>query len=103
MDADGRQQNLDALVEQIEAGERDLTDADRDAILDFNARLELHRSNYGVHRHEKLLRHATIAAERAKAVISRSGPKKILTLSVLNQSTTPINMRSKGLVETPNI
>jgi integrase len=60
---DARRRNLDRLIEQIESGERGGDAADRDALLDFSDRLELHGSEYSVHRHEKLLRHCTIAAE----------------------------------------
>lgn len=59
----GRKSALDRLIEQVESGDRGGSDADREALLAFNDRLELHGSRYSVDRREKLLRHCTIAAE----------------------------------------
>ncbi|QLG49112.1 tyrosine-type recombinase/integrase [Natrinema halophilum] len=60
-----KQLALDRLVEQIEDGERDVSDADRELLLDFSKALALVPSRIGVARHEKLLRHCTILAERS--------------------------------------
>ena len=64
MNDDTRRQALDRLIDQLEAGTRGGSDADREALLAFSDRLALLRSEYSVDRHEKLLRHCTIAAEK---------------------------------------
>ena len=56
---------LDRLVEQIEDCEREVSEADRELLLEFNRSLELVPSRIGVDRREKLLRHCTILAERS--------------------------------------
>ncbi|MFC3957582.1 tyrosine-type recombinase/integrase [Halovivax cerinus] len=56
---------LERLREQIEVGERDVSEADRELLLEFSDALELVPSRIGVDRHEKLLRHCTILAERS--------------------------------------
>jgi site-specific recombinase XerC len=56
---------LDRLKEQLKDGDRDVSNADRDLLLEFSEELELVPSRIGVHRHEKLLRHCTILAERS--------------------------------------
>ena len=53
------------LRDQLESGERGGCDDDRDALLEFSDRLKRMRSDYTWHRHEKLLRHSTIASENA--------------------------------------
>jgi integrase len=54
---------LDRLREQFETGEREVTEADADLLLAFDARTGLLPSEYGKQRREKLLRHCTIIAE----------------------------------------
>lgn len=54
---------LDRLREQLETGERGVTEADADLLLAFDARMGLLPSEYGKQRREKLLRHCTIIAE----------------------------------------
>jgi integrase len=54
---------LDRLIDQLEAGERDISEEDRDLLLAFSDRLALLKTEYSSQRHEKLLRHVTIAAE----------------------------------------
>lgn len=54
---------LDRLITQIEDGERGGDEADRELLLAFSDRLSLLKSEYSSQRHEKLLRHCTIAAE----------------------------------------
>jgi integrase len=53
---------LTLLKERIENSDS-LSEDDRKALLEFSDRLNLLRSEYSVQRHEKLLRHCTIAAE----------------------------------------
>lgn len=53
---------LDNLLERIEDSD-DLDDDDREMLRSFSDRLTLLQSEYGTHRHTKLLRHCTIAAE----------------------------------------
>lgn len=54
---------LDRLVERIRTS-GELSDADRDALLDFHREIELLGKKYSIHRHLKLLRHCTIMAEQ---------------------------------------
>lgn len=54
---------LDRLREQIEGGDRDVSEADAELLLAFDDRMALLPSEYGTQRREKLLRHCTIAAE----------------------------------------
>ena len=60
-----KRQALDRLREQLEEGERDVSEDDRELLVEFSDTLELIPSRIGVDRHEKLLRHCTILAERA--------------------------------------
>ena len=68
MDADGRQARLNRLIEDIDEGERGGSQKDREALLEFSDRLALLRSEYSVHRHEKLLRHCTIISENVGGI-----------------------------------
>lgn len=61
-DTERRRKNLKRLRERIEESD-DLSEEDRESLLDFDDRLALLKSEYGVHRREKLLRHCTIMAE----------------------------------------
>jgi len=54
--------NLERFRERIEESE-ELTGENRERLLEFDDELALLKSEYGVHRHEKLLRHCTIIAE----------------------------------------
>lgn len=54
---------LERLLERIEAGDRDVNEADREVLLDFSDQLYLLVSEYSDHRHLKLLRHCTKMAE----------------------------------------
>jgi len=58
---------LENLRERIKAGE-DITDTDRESLLEFDDALTLLKSNYSAYRHLKLLRHVTILAERAGGI-----------------------------------
>jgi len=58
---------LENLRERIKAGE-DITDTDRESLLEFDDALTLLKSNYSAYRHVKLLRHVTILAERAGGI-----------------------------------
>jgi len=61
-DAERRRKILENLRERIrESGEID--EDDEEVLIEFDDRLALLKSTYGVHRHEKLLRHCTIIAE----------------------------------------
>jgi integrase len=53
---------LENLHDRIETSD-ELDDDDREALQEFSDRLALLRSEYSTQRHEKLLRHCTIAAE----------------------------------------
>ena len=53
---------IDRLRERIRDSD-ELSEADRNALLDFSDELFLRRSEYSGHRHEKLLRHCTRMAE----------------------------------------
>ncbi|WP_254535274.1 tyrosine-type recombinase/integrase [Halomarina litorea] len=55
-------QKLIRLKERIRDSE-DLSDDDREALLDFSRQMDLLQTVYSDHRHEKLLRHCTIMAE----------------------------------------
>jgi len=52
---------LESLRDSIEESDS-FSERDRDCLLAFDDRLALLRSEYGVHRHEKLLRHLWIVA-----------------------------------------
>jgi len=73
--------NLDRLYERIESSD-DLTDDDRDILLQFSDRLSLLRTEYTDHRHEKLLRHCTIMGEKvgglAKALEEQEAAEKLV-------------------------
>lgn len=58
---------LDTLRERIETSD-DITEVDREALLDFDRTLSLLNSEYSDHRHLKLLRHVTILAEKVGGV-----------------------------------
>jgi integrase len=74
--------NIEALREKIDAGERGGCPADRSALLTFSDQLELLSSEYSDHRHEKLLRHCTIIAEKcgglADALNDRDAAEEIV-------------------------
>lgn len=57
------ERQLHRLREQLETGERDVTEADAALLLAFDGRMGLLPSEYGKQRREKLLRHCTIIAE----------------------------------------
>lgn len=61
-DKEKRRENLERLCERIEESD-EINGDDREALLEFDDRLALLKSEYGVHRREKLLRHCTIIAE----------------------------------------
>jgi len=64
---------IDTLRERIEADERDLPDADRNALLGFADELALRKHETGHHRQLKLLRHCTrIGEEVGDDVLTRS-------------------------------
>ena len=73
---------LNRLIEQLEEGERDLDEEDREILLAFSDRLGLLKSEYSAQRHEKLLRHCTIVAEKvgglADALEDRDQAEKIV-------------------------
>lgn len=54
--------NIETLRDRISTSD-ELSDADREALLEFSDELYLRTSQYSDHRHEKLLRHCTIIAE----------------------------------------
>jgi len=54
---------LDRLRDELETGDRDVTDDEADLLLAFDDRMALLPSEYGSQRREKLLRHCTIVAE----------------------------------------
>ncbi|AXG11667.1 tyrosine-type recombinase/integrase [Haloplanus rubicundus] len=54
---------LEMLREQLEGGEREVADEDRELLLAFDDRMALLPSEYGKQRREKLLRHCTVMAE----------------------------------------
>lgn len=55
--------SVDTLRERIATGERDVSPADRDILIEFSDELRLLKTEYSDYRHEKLLRHATRMAE----------------------------------------
>lgn len=61
---------VDNLRNRIEGGYRggELTEGDRDALIEFSDQLFLLSSQYSNYRHEKLLRHCTIMAEQAGGI-----------------------------------
>jgi hypothetical protein len=74
---------LDRLREQIETGERDVSQADTELLLAFDGRMGLLPSESGKQRREKLLRHCTIMAEAdgndlAAALEDRSEAERIV-------------------------
>jgi len=56
-----RRSALESLRENISTSDL-ISERDRDVLLAFDDKLALLRSEYGVHRHEKLLRHLWIVA-----------------------------------------
>lgn len=60
-----RERALENLRERVKENGKDgsLSDADREILLDFSDELYLRKSQYSVHRHEKLLRHCVRMAE----------------------------------------
>lgn len=63
---------IQTLRERVESGEA-IGGSDRDLILEFSERLDLLAQDYSDHRHEKLLRHCTIMAERLEdGLLARS-------------------------------
>ncbi|MUV58272.1 site-specific integrase [Halogeometricum sp. CBA1124] len=54
--------NIERLCERIRDSE-EISEPDRDVLLTFSKKLDLLRSQYSEHRHEKLLRHCTRMAE----------------------------------------
>ncbi len=67
-----RQQSLDTLRERIKNNGKGskLSTEDRDVLLDFSDELYLRKTEYSVHRHEKLLRHCTRMAEHVGGLAS---------------------------------
>lgn len=63
MALDPQQKQVETLRERIQNGERDVSEADTQALIDFSNQLKLMREKYGWHRHLKLLRHCTRMAE----------------------------------------
>jgi len=57
------QKRVETLRERIQNGERDVSEADAQALIEFSNQLKLMREKYGWHRHLKLLRHCTRMAE----------------------------------------
>ena len=72
---------LETLRERIETS-ADISDDDRDVLVEFDDALTLLNSEYSTHRHLKLLRHVTIIAEGAgglnDALNDRSAAKEIV-------------------------
>jgi hypothetical protein len=60
-----KRQNHDRLRNRLEVGEREVSEADCEALLELSDTLALVLSRIGVDRHEKLFRHCTILAEKA--------------------------------------
>lgn len=106
-----REDALNRLIEQIENGDREVSERDRELLLEFSDQLMLQRSRYSVARHEKLLRHCTIAAEEvggiAEALEDREAAENIVRWihdNYTNEETnkdyrTAIRMFGKHLVE----
>ena len=63
MALDPQQKQVETLRERIQNGERDVSEADAQVLIDFSNQLKLMREKYGWHRHLKLLRHCTRMAE----------------------------------------
>ncbi len=59
----GAQDQVETLEDAIEGGERDVSERDADALLEFSSRMALLSSEYSAHRNLKLLRHCTRMAE----------------------------------------
>jgi integrase len=72
---------IDTLRERIHESD-DISDADRDLLLDFSDEMDLLKSEYTDHRHNKLLRHCTRIAENvgglADALEDRDAAKDIV-------------------------
>lgn len=74
---------IDNLRDRIK-NSPDITDQDRDLLLQFNDRIDLLTQEYTDLRHEKLLRHSTIMAEEledgllAAALDDREAAEKIV-------------------------
>jgi integrase len=64
-----RRSALESLRDNIETSDL-ISDRDRDVLLAFDDRLALLRSEYGIHRHEKLLRHLWIVARDSDASVA---------------------------------
>ena len=64
-----RRSALNSLRDNISESEL-ISERDRDALLAFDDRLALLRSEYGVHRHEKLLRHLWIVSRDSPASVA---------------------------------
>jgi hypothetical protein len=54
---------IETLKDRIQSGEREVSDDDREVLIEFSRRLDLLREEYSDHRHLKLLRHTTRIAE----------------------------------------
>lgn len=63
------EQALDRLRTQLKNRERDVSDVERDHLLEFDNQMALLKSIYSEQRREKLLRHCTIAAEKVGSLI----------------------------------
>lgn len=61
---------VETLREKIQTGDRDVSDADADALIRFSDQLDLLSSEYSAHRHLKLLRHCTRMSEHADASLA---------------------------------
>jgi len=106
-----REAALHRLIEQIENGDREVSERDRELLLEFSDRLTLLGSEYSDDRHEKLLRHCTIAAEEvgglSDALKDREAAEKIVRWihrSYSNEETnkdyrTALRMFGQHLVE----
>lgn len=75
------QRNIEALRKRIQESD-DLSEPDRELLIEFSDRLALLKSQYTHHRHEKLLRHCTIIGEKvgglADAIEDRDAAEDIV-------------------------
>jgi integrase len=73
---------IETLKDRIQSGEREVSDDDREVLIEFSRRLDLLREEYSDHRHLKLLRHTTRIAENvgglADALDSREATEEIV-------------------------
>ena len=93
-----KRQALDRLREQLEEGERDISEADRELLIEFSDTLELIPSRIGVDRHEKLLRHCTILAERAGGLSDALKDREAAERAGVDK---PVTFTNFGAIESP--